>query len=101
MKKLLEHQFIIDEGDPFNEILFNKSINNIKSLGYFKNVETKISEIDDLNLKTIDVTVDEQPTGEISLGAGVGTNGSTIGGGIKENNFLGKGISLDTNILII
>ena len=100
IEEVIRHQFIIDEGDPFNEILFNKSINNIKSLGYFKNVETKISEIDDLNLKTIDVTVDEQPTGEISLGAGVGTNGSTIGGGIKENNFLGKGISLDTNILI-
>ena len=31
--------------------------------------------------------VEEKPTGEISLGAGVGTSGSTIGGGVKEKNF--------------
>ena len=27
---------MLDEGDPFNEILVNKSINNIKSLNFFK-----------------------------------------------------------------
>ena len=42
--------------------------------------------------------MEEKPTGEISLGAGFGTSGGSIGGGIKENNFLGKGIKLDTNI---
>ena len=30
----------------------------------------------------------------------MGTNGASIGGGIKENNFLGKGIMLDTNLSI-
>ena len=42
--------------------------------------------------------VEEKPTGEISLGAGVGTSGGSIGGGIKENNFLGKGINFNTNL---
>ena len=98
VEEVIRHQFIIDEGDAFNEILFNKSINNIKSLNLFKTVNSKIIDSQDQNLKSIDITVEEQPTGEINLGAGLGTNGSTIGGGIKENNFLGKGISLDTNI---
>ena len=49
-------------------------------------------------MKIIDLIVEEKPTGEISLGAGVGTQGGTIGGGIKENNFMGKGINLDTNL---
>ena len=40
--------------------------------------------------------MEEQPTGEISLAAGVGTNGVTTGGGIKRKNFLGKGINLDS-----
>ena len=40
------------------------------------------------NLKVVNLTVEEKPTGEISLGAGVGTAGSTIGGGIKEKIFL-------------
>ena len=38
------------------------------------------------------------PTGEISLAAGVGSSGSSIGGGITEKNFLGKGINLSTNL---
>ena len=29
---------MLDEGDPFSEILVNKSINNIKSLNFFKSV---------------------------------------------------------------
>ena len=37
------------------------------------------------------------PTGEISAGAGVGTSGGTIAFGIKENNYLGKGLSVDAN----
>ena len=42
--------------------------------------------------------MEEKPTGEISAGAGVGTQGGTISFGIRENNFLGKNIQLDTNI---
>ena len=34
------------------------------------------------------------------MAAGVGSDGSVIGGSITENNFLGKGISLDTNLQI-
>ena len=32
------------KGDPFNEILHKKSLNNIKSLRFFKNVEDQILE---------------------------------------------------------
>ena len=34
------------------------------------------------------------------MGAGTGTSGSSIGGGLKENNFLGKGISLDSSLTL-
>ena len=43
------------------------------------------------NLKIIDINVEEQPTGEISAGAGVGTSGGTFTVGLKENNWLGEG----------
>ena len=65
--------------------------------------ETKEEEptnVEENQINLIDVIVEEKPTGEISLGAGVGTNGSSVGGGIKENNFLGKGIKLDTNLMV-
>ena len=37
-EKVIRNSLIIDEGDAYNEILFNKSIANLKSLGIFKNV---------------------------------------------------------------
>jgi outer membrane protein insertion porin family len=37
---------------------------------------------------------------KLHAAAGVGTSGGTIGFGSKENNFIGKGISLDSNFLL-
>ena len=100
LEEVIRNSLIVDEGDPFNEILFNKSINNIKSKNIFAKVSSKVLPGSSPNFKSIDLTVVEKPTGEISLGAGFGTSGGTIGGGIRENNFLGKGIKLDTNLQI-
>ena len=96
-ENVIRNRFEVDEGDPFNEILVNKSINNLKSLNYFKNVKSTIIEDKNLKTKIINVTVDEKPTGEISATAGFGTDGSSLGFGIKENNFLGNGIKFDSN----
>ena len=41
-ESVIRNQLEIDEGDPYNEILFNKSINNIKSLNFFKDVKSEI-----------------------------------------------------------
>ncbi|MDB9738996.1 outer membrane protein assembly factor BamA [Candidatus Pelagibacter sp.] len=100
IEEVIRNSLIVDEGDPYNEILFNKSINNIKAKSIFSKVETDIIPGSSEGLKIVNLTVEEKPTGEISLGAGVGTTGGTIGGGIKENNFLGKGIKLNTNVQI-
>ncbi len=98
LEEVVRNNLIVDEGDPFNEILFNKSINNIQSLGIFKKVKTDVRDGSNQSFKEIDIDVEERPTGEISLTAGFGTTGETIGAGIKENNFLGKGIKLNTNL---
>ena len=98
IEEVIRNKFIVDEGDPLNELLFNKSIDRVRSLGIFKKVETKVYDGSNENLKVVDIIVEEQPTGEISLAAGVGTSGSTLGGGITEKNFLGKGINLTTNL---
>ena len=93
-ENVIRNQFEIDEGDPFNEILYNKTLNNIKSLGFFKKARGEIQDIEGDNAKIINISVEEKATGEISLGAGAGTDGATIAFGVKENNFLGKGVSL-------
>ena len=46
------------------------------------------------NLKVININVEEQPTGEIGAGAGIGTSGGTLAFNIKENNWLGEGKAL-------
>jgi len=97
IEEVIRNKLVVDEGDPLNSLLYNKSIDNIRSLGIFKNVQSKIKDGSQADLKELDIIVEEQATGEISLAAGVGTSGSTIGAGIKKKNFLGKGINLDTN----
>ena len=93
-ENVIRNQLFVDEGDPFNEILYNKSINEIKSLNYFRNVTSEI--LDEDNAKIINIYVEEKPTGEISAGAGFGTSGATFLFQVRENNYLGKGIGLDT-----
>jgi len=95
-EKVIRNALIVDEGDPFNEILFNKSINEVKSKQIFNSVTPEINDSKESNSKIINITVEEKATGEIFAGAGTGTSGSTISAGIKEKNYLGKGITLDT-----
>jgi len=98
-EKVIRDNLAVDEGDPFNKLLLAKSINNLKSLSIFGDVNYELNTVDN-NKKILDITIEEKPTGEISAAAGAGTQGSTFGFGIKENNFLGKNIMLDTNIRI-
>ena len=99
-ESVMRNQFELDEGDPFNEILVSKTINNIQNLNFFRNVKSEVKPGSSDELKIIDITVEEKPTGEISASAGVGTSGSSIGAGIRENNFLGRGISLISNLTL-
>ena len=96
-ENVIRNQLELDEGDPFNEILLNKSVNNLKSLNFFKKVDKSVKEGSSKNTKILNLSVDEKPTGEITASAGLGTDGGSIGFGIRENNFLGKGLSLDSN----
>ena len=99
-ESVIRNQLMLDEGDPYSEILVNKSINNIKSLNFFKSVDSKVVNNDDNKTKSISISLEEKPTGEVYASAGAGTSGTSFGFGIKENNFLGNGIGLDTNFLL-
>ena len=88
----------LDEGDPFTNLSLEKSISNIKSRNIFRDVKYKISEGSAKNLKTIEITVEEKPTGEVSAGAGIGTDGGSFAFNVKENNYLGEGKNVGFNI---
>jgi len=97
---VIRNQLYLDEGDPYNEILKNKSINEIKNTGFFKDVSAEVLNSENDDKKIINISVEEKPTGEIGASAGVGTSGSSIGLSVRENNFLGKGIGLDSNLIL-
>ena len=97
---VIRNQLELDEGDPYNEILVKKSINNIKSLNFFKNVSSEIVDGGSADSKQINITIEEKPTGEISAGAGIGTSGSSVSFGVKENNYLGTGVALSSNVTL-
>jgi len=99
-ENVIRNSLEIDEGDPFNELLNAKSINNIKSLRIFKKVQSEIVEGGTPNTKIVNIEVEEKPTGEISIGAGVGSEGGSVGFAVSENNFLGKGIKLATSLSV-
>ena len=99
-ERVIRNALISDEGAPFNELLVNKSYNNIRALGLFKDVKTNVETNENKKTKIINIEVEEKPTGEIFAGAGTGTSGSTLSFGISENNYLGEGIRLGTNFSI-
>jgi len=97
---VIRSAMITDEGDPFNYLLLNKSVNNIKSKRLFAKVEGNVKDGSQKDLKIIEIEVEEKPTGELSAGAGAGTSGTSFQFGVKENNWLGNGISLEANVKI-
>ena len=99
-ESVIRNQFFVDEGDAFNELLHKKTLNNLKGLNFFSKVEDQITNGSLQNKKIINISVEEKPTGEIMAGAGIGTSGGTVAFGVKENNFLGRGLDLSTDISI-
>ena len=97
---VVRNEFVVDEGDAFNELLLTKSINNLKARNIFKTVESEVIEGSKPGLKLVKIEVEEKPTGEISLGAGVGSEGGSIGFSVSENNYLGKGIAVKSSLKI-
>ena len=99
-ENVIRNSIITDEGDPFNDILFKKSLDNIKSRQIFSKVTSKVEDGSTDQQKIINITVEEKPTGEVSAGAGTGTSGSAITFSIAENNYLGVGTKLKANTTI-
>ena len=95
---VIRNQLKLSEVDYFELYKLKKSIDNIKSMGLFKDFTYKIEDSVKKDHKNLDFSVKEQPTGSISAGAGYGSSGALIQTSINEKNFLGKGINLNASI---
>ena len=99
-ESVIRGELTLDEGDPFTGLALDKSIANLKSRNIFKQVTKTVKTGASSDLKIIDINVEEKPTGEISAGAGIGTNGGSFAFTVKENNWLGEGkqVTFDTEV---
>jgi len=96
--EVIRGTMIIDEGDPYSALLINKSINKLKARNIFGEVKSEIKEGSSPDLKVLQVSVEEKATGEIMAGAGVGTAGTSFMASVSENNWLGRGITLQSTL---
>jgi len=95
---VIRGELLVDEGDPYSELLVNKSVNRLKARRIFSSVKRKTLPGSSEDLKVLLISVEEKATGEIMAGAGVGTEGTSFMFSVKENNWLGKGINLASSL---
>jgi len=95
---VIRAELLLDEGDPFNSLKLDRSIARLKARNLFGEVKKNITDSSKKDQKIIEISVEEKPTGEISAGAGYGTNGGSFAFNISENNWLGKGVNLTTSM---
>ncbi len=101
LDEVVRREFRLAEGDAYSTSKLARSEQRIKNLGFFQNAEISQAQGSSPDQTVINVNVQEQSTGEISLGAGFSsTDGALAEFGIKESNLLGRGQELRLNALI-
>ena len=97
--EVIRRELRVLEGDSYNKVLIDRSETKIKGLGYFKEVDVSVRPGSIEDRMIIDFNVEEQPTGELSVGAGFSSAESLLLEiGISERNLLGRGQSVKLNI---
>jgi outer membrane protein insertion porin family len=101
LDKVVRREFRLVEGDAFNTSRLRRSQQRIRNLGFFKKVDVKNEPGSAPDKTVITVEVEEQSTGELSLGAGFSTTeGPLADVSIRERNLLGRGQDLRAAFLI-
>jgi len=98
--KVIRREFRLNEGDAFNALKLKRSQDRIQSLGYFQEkMEIKQTEGSAPDRVVLGLDVEEKPTGQLSLSGGYSSlEKFVIQLAVSQNNFLGKGQSLDASV---
>jgi outer membrane protein insertion porin family len=92
LDRVIRRELRFVEGDAFNRDLIDRSRTRIRALGFFKDVTIKNSAGSRPDKTDVTVTVTEQSTGEVALGAGYSSTSSFVGEfSYTERNLFGRG----------
>ena len=96
---VIRREINVAEGDAYNRVLVDRSTNQIKALGFFKEVTIEDTPSSAPDRTTLKVQVEEQPTGELSFSAGYSSiDKLVLDVGISERNFRGRGENLRARV---
>lgn len=92
LDKVIRREFRLVEGDAFNSSKLHRSQQRIQNLGYFKKVDVTNTQGSAPDKTIVNVNVEEQSTGEFSVGVGFSsTDGPLADISVRERNLLGRG----------
>ena len=101
LDKVVRRQIRMSEGDAFNKVLLDRSEKNIRALQYFSRVTVTQDPGTAADKTILNVDVQEQSTGSLSVSAGFSTLDNAVAGiQLSERNFLGRGLQLSTALSI-
>lgn len=96
---VIRRELELVEGDAFNSLKLERSLRNVRNLGYFADVSVRNIVGSSPEQTVTEIDVEEQSTGELSLGLGYSSlDKASFNIGIVERNFLGTGRGLDASI---
>lgn len=95
LDRVIRREVQLIEGDAFDTAKIERSRRRIRGLGFFKTNDITPEQGSSPDKAILKVKVEEQPTGELSVGAGFSTTEAVIGDiSIRERNLLGRGQDL-------
>ena len=101
LDEVVRREFRVAEGDPYNASKIKRSQQRIQNLGYFKKADITTDRGSAEDKVEINVDVEEQSTGELTIGAGFSTADGALGDiSLSERNLLGKGQQLRLNLTL-
>jgi outer membrane protein insertion porin family len=98
--KVIRREFRLNEGDAFSALKVKRSQDRIQSLGFFQDkLEIKQTEGSTPDRVILGVNVEEKPTGQLSVSGGYSSlERFVVQLAVSQNNFMGKGQSLDASV---
>jgi outer membrane protein insertion porin family len=101
LDKVVRREFKLAEGDAFNTAKLRRSEERIKNLNFFKKAEVTNAPGSAPDRTIVTAQVEEQSTGELSLGGGFSTTDGPIGNvSVSEHNLLGRGQDLRVGLTL-
>ena len=91
LDRVIRREIRVSEGDAFNRILIDRSRSRIRGLGFFKEVEITEEPGTTPDRTILNVEVEEQPTGELSVGFGFSSEAYVGDISVTQRNLLGRG----------